>query len=109
MNKENFWPTNTVVNTFKLRGGYGVVGNDGLPDFRYLATVGGGYNYAIGNTGAVTTGYSPKTLDNPDLRWEETSSAEIGFDAQLFTSLNLTVNFFKKKTSGILRPVNIPG
>jgi TonB-linked SusC/RagA family outer membrane protein len=109
VNRENFWKSNKVINSLKIRGGYGVVGNDALADFRYLATVGGGYNYAVGNTGAVTTGYSPRTLDNPDLRWEETSSIDIGFDAQLFTAFNLTANFFKKKTSGILRPVNIPG
>lgn len=109
VNKENFWVNNRVINSLKIRGGYGVVGNDALADFRYLATVGGGYNYAVGNTGAVTTGYSPRTLDNPDLKWEETSSMDIGFDAQLFSLLNFTTNFFKKKTSGILRPVTIPG
>ncbi len=109
INKENFWADNDVVSSLKLRAGYGVVGNDALDDFRYLSTVGGGYNYAIGNTGAVTTGYAPRTLDNPDLRWEETASTDIGFDAVLFRAFNLTVNYFKKKTSGILRPVNIPG
>ena len=109
INRESFWPVNDVIRSLKLRGGYGVVGNDAIADFRYLAVVGGGYNYAIGNLGAVTTGYAPRTLDNPDLHWEETSSADIGFDAQLFRSMNLTVNYFKKKTSGILRPVTIPG
>jgi TonB-linked SusC/RagA family outer membrane protein len=109
VDKEDFWPVNDVVRNLKIRGGYGVVGNDALADFRYLATVGGGYNYAIGTPGTVTTGYSPRTLDNPDLQWEETSSTDIGLDAQLFRSFNLTLNWFKKKTSGILRPVPIPG
>ncbi|RYY53210.1 MAG: TonB-dependent receptor [Chitinophagaceae bacterium] len=109
VNREAFWPTNNVVKNLKVRGGYGVVGSDNLADFRYLATVGGGYNYVFGNAGAVTTGYAPRTLDNPDLRWEETSSTDIGFDAQILNDFNLTVNWFKKKTSGILRPVNIPG
>jgi hypothetical protein len=63
----------------------------------------------VGNAGAVTTGYSPVTLDNPDLRWEETAQTNIGFDAQIFKRFNLTVDVFKKKTTGILRPVNIPG
>lgn len=106
---EDFWGNNNVINTLKIRGGYGVVGNDALADFRYLATISGGYNYAIGNSGQVTTGYSPTTLDNPDLRWEETSQANIGFDATLFRNFNLTVDFYNKKTKGILRPVNIPG
>jgi len=109
VNRENFWPGNNIVNTLKIRGGYGIVGNDAISDFGYLATVAGGFNYSIGNTGAITTGYAPTSLDNPDLRWEETSQANIGFDAQLIKTLNLTVDFYKKKTSGILRPITIPG
>ncbi|MEO6732465.1 MAG: TonB-dependent receptor [Ferruginibacter sp.] len=109
VNKEKFWTSNKVINSLKIRGGYGVTGNDALDDFRYLATVVGGYNYPIGNSGAVTTGYSPLTLDNPDLHWEETSSADVGFDAQLFNAFNLTVNLYNKKTTGILRQVVIPG
>ncbi len=109
VNKENFWKSNDIINTLKIRGGYGKVGNDAIRNFGYLATVAGGFNYTIGNTGAITTGYSPTSLDNPDLRWEETSQANIGFEATIVKSLNLTVDFYKKKTSGILRPITIPG
>jgi TonB-linked SusC/RagA family outer membrane protein len=109
ISRENFWVSNRVVNSLKLRGGYGVVGNDASGDFQYVSRVVGGYNYSLGNSGAVTTGYAPQTLDNPDLRWEETTSADAGFEAQLFNNFNLTVNWFNKKTTGILRPVLIPG
>lgn len=113
-NKEAFWPENNVVRTLKVRGSYGVNGSDaydvgGIRDFLYLSTVAGGYNYALGSGGAVITGYAPRTLDNPDLRWERTSQLDIGFDANLFRSFDLTVDWFKKKTTGMLRPVNIPG
>ena len=109
LSKENFWADNNAINTLKIRGGYGVVGNDAIRNFGYLATVSGGFNYTIGTGGLVTTGYAPTSLDNPDLRWEETSQANIGFDARLFNTLNLTVDLYKKKTSGILRPITIPG
>lgn len=109
IDRENFWPTNNIVKSLKLRGGYGVVGNDALEDFRYLSTVVGGYNYSIGNTGTVTTGYAPATLDNPDLGWEETASADVGFDAQLFRNFTVDFDWYNKKTTGILRPVVIPG
>lgn len=109
VNKEKFWPSNDIVNTLKIKGGYGVVGNDAIRDFGYLATVAGGFNYSVGNGGLVTTGFSPTSLDNPDLRWEETSQGNIGFEAQLIRNLNLSVDFYKKKTSGILRPITIPG
>jgi len=109
LSKEDFWKENSVVNTIKFRGGYGVVGNDNLTDFRYLSLVSGGYNYSFGNTGAITTGYANVTLDNPDLKWEQTSQTSIGFDAKLFNDFNLTVDYYKKRTTGILRPVVIPG
>lgn len=107
--KEDFWKESNVLNTLKIRGGYGVVGNDAIPNFRYLSLVAGGYNYSFGNTGAITTGYANLTLDNPDLRWEETSQTNIGFESKFFTNVNLTVDLYKKTTSGILRPINIPG
>lgn len=109
VNREEFWPTNSVVNSLKLRGGYGVVGNDAIVNFGYLSVIGGGYNYSVGNTGVVTTGYAPVTLDNPDLHWEETRSADVGFDAQLLRNFTLTATWFNKKTVGILREVVIPG
>jgi TonB-linked SusC/RagA family outer membrane protein len=109
VNREEFWPENHIVNSLKIRGGYGVVGNDATDDFRYLALIGGNYNYSLGNAGAVTQGYAPRTLENPDLRWEETASADVGFEAQVLRSFNLTVNWFNKKTKGILDQPFIPG
>jgi TonB-linked SusC/RagA family outer membrane protein len=106
--KENFWPTNKVVSSLKIRGGYGKVGNDNSGDFQYLSRVIGGYNYAIGNTGAVTTGYAPETLDNPNLHWESTASGDVGFDAQLFKNFTVAFDWYNKKTTGILRQVLIP-
>lgn len=109
VNKENFWVTNRVVNSLKIRGGYGQVGNDAIGDFKYLSLVKGGFNYTLGNGDNITTGYAPITLDNPDLHWETTTQSNVGFEAQLFNGLSLNVDLYKKKTSGILRPIPIPG
>ena len=109
VSKEDFWKSNEIIDQLKVRAGYGVVGNDAIRDFGYLATVGGGFNYTVGNTGKITTGYAPSSLDNPDLRWEETSQTNIGVDAKLFKTLSVTLEYYKKKTSGILRPITIPG
>lgn len=109
VNKENFWKGNDIVNSLKVRAGYGVVGNDAIRDFGYLSTVAGGLNYTLGNAEAITTGYAPTTLDNPNLRWEETTQTNIGFDARIFNDFTLTMEVYKKATSGILRPIAIPG
>ena len=109
VSKENFWKNNSIINFLKIRSGYGKVGNDAIGNFGYLSTVNGGFNYTVGNNNGIITGYAPRTLDNPDLRWEETSQLNIGFEARLLNNLNLTVDYYKKKTTGILRTINIPG
>ena len=107
--KEDFWKENDVVNQFKLRGGYGVVGSDAIGDFRYLSTIGAGRNYTFGNVSAVVIGNSPNAPANPDLKWEETRQSNIGFDARFFNNFSLTVDFYNKKTVGILQDVRLPG
>ena len=106
--RENFWPENNLVSQLKFRGGYGVTGNDAIGDFRYLATIGDGRNYTIGNTGSVTIGNSPNAPSNPDLKWEETSQTNIGFDATLLQNFKLSFDVYKK-TTGILQDVALPG
>lgn len=109
VHREDFFRNVSAINILKIRGGYGVVGNDASADFRYLSLVVGGFNYSLGNSGAVTTGYAPQTLDNPNLHWEETRSADVGFDAVFLDHFNMSFDWFNKKTVGILRTVAIPG
>ncbi|MDP2089428.1 MAG: TonB-dependent receptor [Flavobacteriaceae bacterium] len=107
--KENFWKENEYINTLKIRGGYGITGNDAIPNFGYLAVVAGGRNYTIGDGNAVTTGSSPGRIANPDLHWEETAQTNIGFETKVFDNFNVTFDWYKKISSGILRENPIPG
>jgi TonB-linked SusC/RagA family outer membrane protein len=107
--KENFFPTGTRINFLKLRGSFGVVGNDNIGDFAYISTVGSGRNYTIGTSGSYVIGYSPNAPSNPDLKWEETRTTNIGFDAVVLDNFNITFDWFKKKTSDILQNPRIPG
>lgn len=105
--KEAFWPENDVVNFLKIRGSYGVVGNDNIGDFMYTSTIGSGRNAAIG-AGSYLIGYSPGSPANPDLRWEETRSVNIGFETTLLNDFRFTFDWYKKKTSDILDNPRIP-
>lgn len=106
--KEDFLADVDAINILKLRGGYGVVGNDNIGDFAYIATVGGGRNYTIGMTDMYTVGYSPNAPSNPDLRWEETSQTNIGFDLTFLNKMNVTFDWYNKITKGILQNPRIP-
>lgn len=107
--KEDFFPQNKVVNFLKLRASYGVTGNDGIGDFAYVPLVGSGRNYTFGNENIVNIGYSPAASANPDLKWEETRQTNIGIDATLFENVNLVLDWYKKKTVGILQNPPVPG
>ncbi|MEG3657970.1 TonB-dependent receptor [Arenibacter palladensis] len=106
---ESFWKENNVINQLKFRGGYGITGNDNIGDFKYLTTVSGGRDYTIGTSGSVTIGNSPDAPSNPDLKWEETSQLNIGFDARFFNNFSVGFDWYKKETTGILQNVIIPG
>jgi len=91
-----------------VRGSYGVTGNDNIDNFAYVSSIVGGRNYTFGTNDLYTYGYSPGAIANPDLRWEQTSQTNIGFDASVLRDFTLSVDWFNKKTSGILRRIETP-
>lgn len=107
--KESFWPENDVVTQLKFRGSWGVSGNDrGTGNtLAYASLVEGGYNYTFG--GQVVTGSTITRPANPDLKWEETTKKNIAMDLELFRNLNLVVDLWSSKTTGIIRDFQIPG
>lgn len=108
---EAFFTKRNVLNFLKIRASYGITGNDGIGDFSFIPLVvaGGQRNYTFGSTSeSVNIGYSPGAPSNPDLKWEETSQLDLGFDATLFNNLSVTVDVYNKKTSGILQNPPIP-
>ncbi len=110
VSNESFWRANKTINRLKIRANYGVVGNDAISEFGYASIVAGGYNYTLGYpTQSIITGYAPLTLDNPSLHWEETSQIDFGFEALMLNTLTVNFDVYKKKTSGILRSIVIPG
>lgn len=106
--REKFFPQTDIVSFLKLRGGYGVVGNDNIGDFAYLSTIGSGRNYAFGNSGSYQIGYSPNAPSNPDLKWESTSQTNIGFEATVYRDFTVAFDWFKKTTKDILQNPRIP-
>lgn len=108
---ESFFPKGNVLNSLKIRASYGVTGNDNIGEFAFVPQViaGGQRNYSFGTTNVVYVGYSPGAPANPGLKWEETRQTDIGFDAIFLNSISLTVDVYKKKTTGILQNPTIPG
>ena len=92
----------------KLRGGYGVLGNQEISDYQYVSVVTTGINYPDGKSGLIK-GAFPKIFANPDIRWEETAMTNIGIDLMALNNrLSLTADWYVKNTKDILLNVPIP-
>ncbi|WP_418263683.1 SusC/RagA family TonB-linked outer membrane protein [Flavobacterium faecale] len=100
LSKENFLKDSNTVSNLLVRGSYGIVGNERIDDFDFTGTYAAGYNYGL------LGGIAPSVLGNPDLKWEQTASANLGFDLGLFKDrLSLNVDLWKKVTSDLLYDV----
>jgi TonB-linked SusC/RagA family outer membrane protein len=102
LKKEDFLKDVSFVNDLKLRGSYGVTGNqNNINDYASRGLWGAGANYQ-NNPGTL-----PTQLANPNLKWESTRQADIGLDASLFNNrLNITTDIYDKFTSNLL--LNVP-
>lgn len=67
------------LDQLKLRGGYGVLGNQEIDNYQYVSVVTTGINYPDGKSGLIQ-GAFPKTFANPDIKWEETAMTNVGID-----------------------------
>ncbi|MFD1630009.1 SusC/RagA family TonB-linked outer membrane protein [Pseudopedobacter beijingensis] len=107
VSEENFLKSSKFLDYFKLRGSYGLVGNDAIGAARRFAFnnyfTRGGTQYFFG------TGYSnvPNTaqleLANPDLTWEKAKKASLGFDTRfLKQAFTLSADYFHETRSDLL-------
>ncbi len=111
ISKEDFFPKNDILSYLKLRGSYGVLGNEQALDyFEYSPVVQGIGSYIFGNEGGQTlvTGYGPKTLANPNLQWEKDKQTDIAIDATLFNDFTLTADYYNKVSDGLLMQIPLP-
>ena len=112
ISQEKFWkPLSDIISNLKLRGSYGLVGNDqiGGERFIYLADVTlQYYGFTTGYGKNTTTYYGPSynRYENDDITWEVGHKLNIGFDMQIFRSLNLTVDAFREIRSNIFQQKN---
>ena len=101
------------LSTAKLRGSWGVNGNDNIGDFTYAVYTSSGNNYVFGSGGngseAINIGVKPTGLANPNVKWEESIQTDLGLDLGFYgNKLTATVDYYHKKTSGMLLSMPVP-
>lgn len=103
--EESFLKNNKTINDLKLRGSLGTVGNQEIGDYRYEATY-TTKTYSFNNQ--LVTAYARSNAENPDLKWEQTSQYNVGFDLNLFDRrLGFVADVYYKKTTDLLLDVPV--
>jgi TonB-linked SusC/RagA family outer membrane protein len=103
--------TSAWLNDLKVRGGWGVMGNQNIsPTNQFTLFTGGpGNGYDIGGTNnSVASGLIPLQVGNPNGHWEKNITTNIGLDGTFLDgTLDVVLEFWQKKTSGLLFAPNI--
>jgi iron complex outermembrane receptor protein len=109
--EESFLRNSRAISAFKLRLGWGITGQqDGIPDYGYQPVFFLGYNdaasYQFGNGYVLVA--RPQAYDE-NLRWEQTESKNIGIDLGFLNNrINLTLDYYNRKTKDLLATVPAP-
>ena len=98
------------LDNLKLRVGYGVTGNQsGIGEYKSAMLIGtGGGAYYDSESNSWKQSYGVTQNPNPDLKWESTAQTNVGIDMFLFNRLNLTFDWYLKKTSDLLYTYQVP-
>ncbi|BAV07938.1 TonB-dependent receptor [Filimonas lacunae] len=111
ISNENFWKggITDVITRLKLRGSYGLVGNDNIGDqrFFYLSSVtpdgGPGAVFGSGNSTSMN-GTSIQAYPNPDVTWETSQKSNLAAEITLFNKMNITAEIYHEYRYNILIP-----
>lgn len=99
---EDFLEDHPVINNLKLRLGWGAVGNQNVANYAYTST----YASVPTNWG---TGLLASNTPNEELKWETTSSSNLGLDLNLFQNrIEFIVDIYYKKTKNLLLQLPLP-
>ena len=100
VSEEAFMKDLRWLSNFKVRLGWGTVGNDRISNYLSLDLYEAS-KYGVGNNSLTVL--TPKQLRNANLKWEGSSTVNLGLDFGFFDSrLNVTADFFIKNTKDLL-------
>ena len=124
INQENFLKKASWIDDLKIRASWGQTGNQEIDNLarytifvsNYGVSENGGQSYGTsydiaGTNGGSTlpSGFKRNQIGNDDIKWETTTQTDLGLDFAFFHSaLTFTVDYFNKRTNGMLMTMNIP-
>ena len=109
IDREEFFPfDDNLVNLLKIRGSYGILGNENIGEYQYMETMNrNNFLYSFG--GNIVSGSAISSFVNTTIAWEKKKSTSIGLDLGMFNGqLEFTFEWFKNKSEDLLYGVAVP-
>ena len=108
--EEAFLQNNGILSDLKLRGSWGITGNDRVGAEARYQLIEPGLDAVFGESEAANAGASLNVDANQDLKWEETTQWDAGIEAGFLDGkLTLEADYYHRTTRDILVPVLLPG
>lgn len=109
MHNEKFFGDQRLISNSKLRGSFGIVGNDRVGDFSYISALTTSIDgYSFHNATPLLMVYQ-SNLGNEDLTWERTISTDIGYELGLLNNrIEFTADVYKRTTDDLLLNAQLP-
>ena len=108
--RENFFPeaAKSKINLLKVRGSYGVLGNENIGEYQYMDVMSrGNYTYSFGNE--KVTGSAISNYVNTAIRWEKKKTLDFGLDLGMFNNqFEFTFDWYKSTSEDLLYSVAVP-
>lgn len=103
VSKESFWKSiKPILNNFKLRGSYGVLGNQNVSEYGYISTMSVNQGNYIANN-ALTNYFSTPNAVSSNYTWESSATLDFGVDMSMFhNKLETTFDWYERNTRDML-------
>jgi len=106
VHNEKFIKLPTFINTLKLRGGYGEVGNQNIGNYLYQSYINSNASYVFNNV--LAPGATVVTLVDPGIKWETKTTSNVAVElGMLKNRLTVTAEYFKNTNNDLLAGVPV--
>ena len=106
LNNEKFFNL-SFVNLFKIRAGYGKIGNENIGDYQFYANINQAVTYPLGNI--LAPGATQTDLRDNSIHWEEKVTKSIGADLALLNNrIEFTAEYYHNNARNLLLLFPIP-
>lgn len=115
ISEEAFMQNLSWISDMKIRGGYGVMGNQlNVDPGNAFTTFGSDRNLSYyditGSNSSTVEGFRQSRIGNPDAKWETNINSNIGFDATLLNGkIDVTLDYYRKEIKDLLFNPELPG